>query len=79
MTISRLTLSGSKEIASAVVSANLGSVYGATKFGTGSMSMRKVAAHLVRKSIIPAIMAGVLGNVIYGLIAAVIASVATAA
>merc|ERR1712079_246962 len=59
-------------VTSAVVFANLGAAYGTAKSGVGIMSMGVMAQHLVMKSIIPVVMAGVLG--IYGLITAVIIS-----
>ena len=59
-------------IASAIVFANLGSAYGAAKTGVGICSMGVLRPELVIKSIIPVIMAGILG--IYGLIVGVILS-----
>ena len=59
-------------IASAIVFANLGSAYGTAKTGVGICSMGVLRPELVIKSIIPVIMAGILG--IYGLIVGVILS-----
>jgi len=56
--------------AAALVFANLGAAYGTAKSGVGISSMGVLKPDLVMKSIIPVIMAGVLG--IYGLIIAVI-------
>lgn len=53
-------------IASAVVFANLGAAYGTAKSGVGISSMGVMRPNLVMRSIIPVVMAGVLG--IYGLI-----------
>merc|ERR1711918_36611 len=55
---------------SAVVFANLGAAYGTAKSGVGISSMGVMRPDLVMRSIIPVVMAGVLG--IYGLITAVI-------
>ena len=57
-------------IASAVVFANMGAAYGTAKSGVGIMSMGVMRPDAAMKSIIPVVMAGVLG--IYGLITAVI-------
>ncbi|MCL4160921.1 UNVERIFIED_CONTAM: hypothetical protein GTU68_002541 [Idotea baltica] len=57
-------------IASALVFANLGSAYGTAKSGVGIMSMGVLKPDLVMRSIIPVVMAGILG--IYGVIVAVI-------
>eukprot|EP00164_Ancoracysta_twista_P001067 GFYU01001389.1.p2 GENE.GFYU01001389.1~~GFYU01001389.1.p2 ORF type:complete len:175 (+),score=37.49 GFYU01001389.1:51-575(+) len=54
----------------ALVFANLGAAYGTAKSGVGVSSMGVLRPELVMKSIIPVVMAGVLG--IYGLIVAVI-------
>ena len=59
-------------IAAAVVFANLGSAYGAAKTGVGVCSMGVLRHELIFKSIIPVVMAGILG--IYGLIVGVILS-----
>ena len=57
-------------IASALVFANLGAAYGTAKSGVGIASMGVMKPDLIFKSIIPVIMAGILG--IYGLIVSVI-------
>ena len=57
-------------IASALVFANLGAAFGTAKSGVGIMSMGVLKPDKIIKSVIPAIMAGILG--IYGLIVAVI-------
>merc|ERR1711871_94923 len=57
-------------VTSAIVFANLGAAYGTAKSGVGIMSMGVLRPELMMKSIIPVVMAGVLG--IYGLITAVI-------
>jgi len=54
----------------ALIFANLGAAYGTAKSGVGVSSMGVMKPDLVMKSIIPVVMAGVLG--IYGLIIAVI-------
>lgn len=54
----------------ALVFANLGAAYGTAKSGVGISSMGVIKPDLIMKSIIPVVMAGVLG--IYGLIVAVI-------
>ena len=54
----------------ALIFANLGAAYGTAKSGVGVCSMGVMKPDLVMKSIIPVVMAGVLG--IYGLIIAVI-------
>ncbi len=59
-------------IAAAIVFANLGSAYGAAKTGVGICSMGVLRHELIFKSIVPVIMAGILG--IYGLIVGVIIS-----
>ncbi|CAI2380081.1 unnamed protein product [Moneuplotes crassus] len=53
-------------IASALVFANLGASYGTAKSGVGIASMGVLKPELIFKSIVPVIMAGILG--IYGLI-----------
>eukprot|EP00735_Rhodelphis_limneticus_P004641 TRINITY_DN1625_c0_g1::TRINITY_DN1625_c0_g1_i1::g.17893::m.17893 TRINITY_DN1625_c0_g1::TRINITY_DN1625_c0_g1_i1::g.17893 ORF type:complete len:174 (+),score=45.67,sp/Q43362/VATL_CHRCT/76.28/3e-73,ATP-synt_C/PF00137.16/6.1e-13,ATP-synt_C/PF00137.16/9.8e-20,Glycophorin_A/PF01102.13/0.4 TRINITY_DN1625_c0_g1_i1:80-601(+) len=58
--------------ASALVFANLGAAYGTAKSGVGVASMGVMRPELVMRSIIPVVMAGVIG--IYGLIVAVILS-----
>merc|ERR1712071_717866 len=57
-------------ITSAVVFADLGAAYGTAKSGVGISSMGVMRPDMVMRSIIPVVMAGVLG--IYGLITAVI-------
>ena len=57
-------------IASALVFANLGAAYGTAKSGVGICSMGVLKPDKIIKSVIPVIMAGILG--IYGLIVAVI-------
>eukprot|EP00351_Strombidinopsis_sp_SopsisLIS2011_P005436 CAMPEP_0116870568 /NCGR_PEP_ID=MMETSP0463-20121206/504_1 /TAXON_ID=181622 /ORGANISM="Strombidinopsis sp, Strain SopsisLIS2011" /LENGTH=161 /DNA_ID=CAMNT_0004507291 /DNA_START=34 /DNA_END=519 /DNA_ORIENTATION=+ len=57
-------------IASALVFANLGAAYGTAKSGVGICSIGVLKPDLVYKSLIPVIMAGILG--IYGLIVCVI-------
>merc|ERR1712023_325622 len=57
-------------VTSAIVFANLGAAYGTAKSGVGIISMGVMRHDLVMRSIIPVVMAGVLG--IYGLITAVI-------
>ena len=57
-------------ITSAIVFANLGSAYGTAKTGVGICSMAVLRPELVFKSIIPVVMAGILG--IYGLIVGMI-------
>mmetsp|Transcript_12167 Transcript_12167/g.38956 ORF Transcript_12167/g.38956 Transcript_12167/m.38956 type:complete len:167 (-) Transcript_12167:851-1351(-) len=56
----------------ALIFANLGAAYGTAKSGVGVSSMGVMKPDLIMKSIIPVVMAGVLG--IYGLIIAVIIS-----
>merc|ERR1740130_1988470 len=63
----RITMSG---LSSAIIFANLGAAYGTAKSGVGIMSMGVMRPDMVMRSIIPVVMAGVLG--IYGLITAVI-------
>lgn len=58
--------------AAALVFACLGAAYGTAKSGVGIASMGVMRPELVMKSIVPVVMAGVLG--IYGLIIAVIIS-----
>ena len=57
-------------LASALVFANLGAAYGTAKSGVGICSIGVLRNDLIFKSLIPGIMAGILG--IYGLIVAVI-------
>merc|ERR1712025_259757 len=57
-------------VAAAIIFANLGAAYGTAKSGVGICSMGVARPDMVMRSIIPVVMAGVLG--IYGLITAVI-------
>jgi V-type H+-transporting ATPase proteolipid subunit len=57
-------------ITAALVFCNLGSAYGTAKAGVGIASVGVLKTELVFKSLIPIIMAGILG--IYGLIVSVI-------
>merc|ERR1712196_477768 len=57
-------------VSSAIVFANLGAAYGTAKSGVGISSMGVMRPDMIMRSIIPVVMAGVLG--IYGLITAVI-------
>merc|ERR1740127_184678 len=57
-------------VSSAIIFANLGAAYGTAKSGVGICSMGVMRPDLIMRSIIPVVMAGVLG--IYGLITAVI-------
>ena len=57
-------------IAAAIIFANLGSAYGTAKTGVGICSMGVLRPELIFKSVIPVVMAGILG--IYGLIVGVI-------
>mmetsp|Transcript_51016 Transcript_51016/g.110500 ORF Transcript_51016/g.110500 Transcript_51016/m.110500 type:complete len:172 (-) Transcript_51016:208-723(-) len=62
--------SGMLGVSAAIVFANLGAAYGTAKSGVGISSMGVMRPDMVMRSIIPVVMAGVLG--IYGLITAVI-------
>ena len=57
-------------IAAALVFANLGSAYGTAKSGVGIVSVAVLKPDLIFKSIIPVVMAGVLG--MYGMIIAIL-------
>lgn len=57
-------------VASAIVFTNLGAAYGTAKSGVGICSMGVMRPDLVMRSVIPVVMAGILG--IYGLITSVI-------
>jgi len=57
-------------IASALVFANLGAAYGSAKSGVGVCSMGVLKPELIIRSVIPVVMAGILG--IYGMIVSVI-------
>ena len=64
------TFFGWMGVASALVFANAGAAYGTAKSGIGIGSMAVTKPNLVYKSLIPVVMAGILG--IYGLIVSVI-------
>merc|ERR1711990_740741 len=68
--VNQYTFFGFMGLASALVFANLGAAYGTAKSGVGICSIGVLRPDLVFKSLIPGIMAGILG--IYGLIVAVI-------
>ncbi len=57
-------------VASALVFANLGASYGTAKAGVGIASLSVIDSSKILKSIIPVIMAGILG--LYGVIVSVI-------
>jgi V-type H+-transporting ATPase proteolipid subunit len=57
-------------VTSAIVFSNLGAAYGTAKSGVGICSMGVMRPDLVMRSVIPVVMAGILG--IYGLITSVI-------
>lgn len=57
-------------VASALVFANLGAAYGSAKAGVGICTMGVLKPELIMKSVVPVVMAGILG--IYGMIVAVI-------
>lgn len=57
-------------VTAALVFCNLGAAYGTAKSGVGICSVGVLRPELVYKSLVPIIMAGILG--IYGLIVAVI-------
>jgi len=57
-------------VTTALVFSNLGAAYGTAKSGVGIASIGVLRSDLVFKSLIPVVMAGILG--IYGLIVAVI-------
>merc|ERR1719183_2088142 len=57
-------------VSASIVLANLGAAYGTAKAGVGISSMGVMRPDMVMRSLIPVVMAGVLG--IYGLITAVI-------
>mmetsp|Transcript_65534 Transcript_65534/g.116819 ORF Transcript_65534/g.116819 Transcript_65534/m.116819 type:complete len:177 (-) Transcript_65534:49-579(-) len=63
------TFFGFMGMTSAVTLANLGAAYGTAKSGVGIMSMSVMRPDLMMRSLIPVVMAGVLG--IYGLITAI--------
>merc|ERR1719231_1349255 len=64
------TFFGYMGVSAAIVFANLGAAYGTAKSGVGISCMGVMRPDMVMRSIIPVVMAGVLG--IYGLITAVI-------
>ena len=64
------TFWGFMGIASALCFANIGAAYGTAKSGVGILTMGISKPEIIIKSVIPVIMAGILG--IYGLIVAVI-------
>merc|ERR1719310_268316 len=64
------TFFGFMGITSALVFCNLGAAYGTAKSGVGIASVGVLRQDLIFKSLIPIIMAGILG--IYGLIVSVI-------
>lgn len=68
--VNQYTFFGFMGLASALVFANLGAAYGTAKSGVGICSIGVLRNDLIFKSLIPGIMAGILG--IYGLIVAVI-------
>jgi len=68
--INQWTFFGQMGLASALVFANLGAAYGTAKSGVGICVISVLRYDLMFKSLIPGIMAGILG--IYGLIVAVI-------
>ena len=59
-------------VAAALVFANLGASYGTAKSGVGIASLSVIDSQKITKSLIPIIMAGILG--IYGLIIAILLS-----
>jgi len=61
---------GAMGITAALVFANLGSAYGTAKAGVGIVSVAVLKPDLIFKSIIPVVMAGVLG--MYGMIIAIL-------
>ena len=64
------TFFGFMGVTAALVFCNLGSAYGTAKAGVGIASVGVLKSELIFKSLIPIIMAGILG--IYGLIVCVI-------
>lgn len=63
---------GGMGIVSALVFGNMGAAYGTAKSGVGICSVAVLKPELIIKSIIPVVMAGILG--VYGLIISVIIS-----
>merc|ERR1712096_117172 len=68
--VNQFSFFGFMGLAAAMVFANLGAAYGTAKSGVGICSIGVLRNDLVFKSLIPSIMAGILG--VYGLIVAVI-------
>ncbi len=64
------TFFGFMGVVCGLVFANLGAAYGTAKSGVGISSMGVLKPDLIIKSVIPVVMAGILG--IYGLIVSVI-------
>nr|PUA83625.1 vacuolar ATP synthetase [Toxoplasma gondii TgCATBr9] len=64
------TFFGFMGITAAMVFSNLGAAYGTAKSGVGISSMGVMRPDLVMRSIIPVVMAGILG--IYGLIISIV-------
>lgn len=64
------TFFGFMGLTAALVFSNLGAAYGTAKSGVGICSMGVLRSDLIFKSLIPVVMAGILG--IYGLIVSVI-------
>merc|ERR1711918_210279 len=63
-------LLGSLGVSASIVFANVGAAYGTAKAGAGIAGLGVMRSDLVMRSLIPVVMAGVLG--IYGLITSVI-------
>jgi len=61
---------GAMGVAAALVFANLGAAYGTARSGVGIVEVTSQKPELVFRSIIPVVMAGILG--MYGLIIAII-------
>lgn len=61
---------GAMGIAAALVFANFGSAYGTAKSGVGIVSVAVLKPDLLFRSIIPVVMAGILG--MYGMIIAIL-------
>jgi len=68
--INQYSFFGFLGLGSALIFANLGAAYGTARSGVGICSIGILRSSLIFKSLIPGIMAGILG--IYGLIVAVI-------
>lgn len=67
-----MPVSSSQGIVAALVFACIGSAYGTAKAGVGVAAVGAMHPQLIMKSVIPVVMAGIIG--IYGLIVAVIIS-----